>query len=359
MKKRTNILIIRLRSIGDIVLTLPAVHAVREHYPDAHITYLTRSSNSALLEGFKDVDEVLTLDQNAIKNPLRALPELFRLIYRLRAGKFSLVVDLQGYGETAWFSWITGASKRWSTIYSRGRKWAYTQSIPRNTNLHPIERDLSLLRTCGLQIPESENQFFTPDYAIKQARELFKKFNLDPEKPSLYIQPFTSNTEKNWPFSKYLTIAESWRDQGIQVLFGGGPNDASHLEPAREKGFPVFTNTPLLVSAGLMHLSSLVLGGDTGMIHLALAQKKRVVMLINNCYPGQANLYQHEDWVIQTADSDRFEQLSFETVNAKCHELFYSPDERVHSSVPAPRSFSQSFARRNSGVSTLAEQLVS
>ncbi|MDZ8120168.1 glycosyltransferase family 9 protein [Pontiella agarivorans] len=324
MKKRANILIIRLRSIGDIVLTLPAVHAVREHYPDARITYLTRSSNSALLEGFKEVDEILTLDQKAITDPLRALPELFRLIYRLRAGRFSLVVDLQGYGETAWFSWLTGAPKRWGSIYSRGRKWAYTQSIPRNTNLHPIERDLLLLRTCGIRMSEPENQFSIPEDAINQAKALFEKTQLDPEKPSLYIQPFTSNERKNWPFMNYIAVAEYWRDQGIQVLFGGGPNDAPNLELARERGFPAFSNTPLLVSAGLMHLSSLIIGGDTGMIHLAMAQNKRVLMLINGCSPGQANLYQHNEWVIQANDPESFKQLPVETVNVKCRELIFS-----------------------------------
>jgi ADP-heptose:LPS heptosyltransferase len=323
MKQRTNILIIRLRSIGDIVLTLPAVHALREHYPDARITYLTRSSNAALLEGFKDVDEVLTLNQKAIKSPRRALPELFRLIYRLRAGKFSVVVDLQSYGETAWFSWLTGAPNRWGTIYSRGRKWAYTRSIARKGELHPIERDLLLLRTCGVEISEPENQFSIPDDAITQAKALFEKSNLDPQKPSLYIQPFTSNEVKNWPFENYLAVAEYWRDQGIQVLFGGGPNDSKNLELAREKGFPAFSNTPLLVTAGLMHLSSLIIGGDTGMIHLAMAQNKCVLMLINGCSPGQANLYQHEEWVIQAKDPDSFKKLPIETVNIKCRELFF------------------------------------
>ncbi|MDF7824727.1 glycosyltransferase family 9 protein [Pontiellaceae bacterium B12227] len=324
MKNRTNILIIRLRSIGDIILTLPAVHAVRENFPDSRITYLTRCSNAALLEGFEDVDEVLTIDQKKITHPLSALPELCKLIYRLRAGKFSLVVDLQCYGETAWLSWLTGARNRWGTIYSWGRKWAYTRSIARDGSKHPIDRDLLLLRTCGLRIPDPENKFSVPDYAVAQAKELFIQSDLNPEKPALYIQPCTSSSKKNWPFTKYLAVAEYWRDHGIQVLFGGGSNDALCLEPAREKGFPVFTGTPLLVSAGLMHLSSMMIGGDTGMTHLALAQGKRVLMLMNNCLQGQANLYQHEEWVIQTNGPESFEQLPVETVNTKCQSLLFS-----------------------------------
>jgi ADP-heptose:LPS heptosyltransferase len=102
METRKNILLIRFKSIGDVLLTLPAVHAVRENFPAARITFLTVRENAPLLRGFRDVDEVISLDRTALKNPLRAAPEFFRLLRRLRAGKFSIVVDFQGYGETAW-----------------------------------------------------------------------------------------------------------------------------------------------------------------------------------------------------------------------------------------------------------------
>ncbi len=58
-----NILLIRLKSIGDILFLLPAVHRVRENFPGAKITFLTSRENASLLEGFREVDEIITLDR--------------------------------------------------------------------------------------------------------------------------------------------------------------------------------------------------------------------------------------------------------------------------------------------------------
>src|SRR5271155_4755794 len=108
-----NILLIRLKSIGDVVLTLPAVHVVRENFPSAKITFLTSRENLDLLRGFPEVDETIFLDREKLRggNPLKVVREACGLLYRLRAGRFSLVLDFQGYGETAWLSRITGAPR--------------------------------------------------------------------------------------------------------------------------------------------------------------------------------------------------------------------------------------------------------
>jgi heptosyltransferase-1 len=63
MSQNENILLIRLKSIGDVLFTLPAVHRVRENFPGAKITFLTSRENAPLLEGFREVDEVITLDR--------------------------------------------------------------------------------------------------------------------------------------------------------------------------------------------------------------------------------------------------------------------------------------------------------
>ena len=57
-----NILLIRLKSIGDVLLVLPAVHRVRENFPGAKITFLTSKENVPLLRGFREVNEIIELD---------------------------------------------------------------------------------------------------------------------------------------------------------------------------------------------------------------------------------------------------------------------------------------------------------
>ena len=82
----------------------------------------------------------------------------------------------------------------------------------------------------------------------------------------------------------------------MQIIFGGGPADRAELAPACAAGFVVAAGAPLLVSGGLTKLSRLTIGGDTGLLHLAVAMKKRVLMLM--AARGQTYPVQHADWAL-------------------------------------------------------------
>ena len=90
MENPARILVIRLTAIGDVVLTLPAVSALRQNFPAAKITFLTTKENATLLRGFRDADETIVIDRAAFRsgNPWRIGREFFRMLRRLRAGKF-------------------------------------------------------------------------------------------------------------------------------------------------------------------------------------------------------------------------------------------------------------------------------
>lgn len=324
MESNPHILLIRFKSIGDVVLTLPAVNAVRDNFPGAKITFLTSKENVALLRGFGAVNEVMPLDRPALRsgNPLRIARQFFSLLYRLRAGKFSLVVDFQGYGETAWLSWWTGAARRWGSVYSLGRRWAYTRSLPRNPDLHAAVEHLELLRHCGLSPGKIRNEFRLPPDALAAAREFLAAQKLEPARPILFIQPLTSAPHKTWPLEHYLAVARSWQARGVQVILGGGPGDRAALEPARAEGFVVSAGVPLLVTAGLMQWAALVLGGDTGALHLAVAQGRRVLMLMHEVVPGSPIPFQHPDWVLAAPTPSAIDQIPVTRVMAAMERAF-------------------------------------
>jgi ADP-heptose:LPS heptosyltransferase len=319
-----HILVIRLKSIGDVILTLPAVHALRENFPAAKITFLTSKENAVLLQGFQDVNETISVDRAALRtgNPVKMGREILGLFQRLRAGKFSLVVDYQGYGETAWLARITGAPNRWGSVYSIGRKWAYTRGIGRDDDIQISDFNLSLLRQCGLKIGAVRNEFVLPPEPLNAARDFFSRHQLDPLKPTLYIQAFTSVPHKNWLLEEYLALAAHFRASGHQIIFGGGPRDVAPLERARNEGFVVATGVPLMVAAGLVYLSAVTLGGVTGLLHLAVAMKKRVVMLVGD-RAGQPGLpYQHYDWVVSPLEGLDPSKIKREAVIEACERAF-------------------------------------
>jgi ADP-heptose:LPS heptosyltransferase len=318
-----RILIIRLKSIGDVVLTLPAIHALRENFPSAKITFLTSRKNAPLLDGFREVNQVITIHRAALRSghPLKVASEFFGLLWRLRAGRFSLVVDLQGYGETAWLTWLTGAYQRWGSVYHPGRTWAYTRHAQRNDSLHLADWNLSLLQQCGLKIGGIQNEFALPGNALVEARIFFATNNLDTTRPTLFIQPFTSSPQKNWPLMNFLTLARHFQANGVQIIFGGGPSECIALQPARASGFVVAAGVPLLVSAALASISTVVLGGVTGLLHLAVAMEKRVVMLIGSTNePGFP--YQHRDWGLTPKKDGNVSDIQVSDAIEACSQAF-------------------------------------
>jgi 3-deoxy-D-manno-octulosonic-acid transferase/heptosyltransferase-1 len=295
-----NILVIRLKAIGDVIFTLPAVNALRGNFPDAQIHFLTSSENAGLLRGFEEVNRVLTLDRAALRggNVFKAGAELLGLFRRLRGGRFSHVVDFQGFGETAWLTRLTGAPHRWGSVHGPGRAWAYTRGIRRDDHLHFIDWNLRLLELCGVKSREINNHFRLPAEALATGEKFFLENGLDRARPALVIQPFTSTPQKNWPLENYLQVAGHWRGKGVQIIFMGGPADALPMESARAQGFCVATGLPLLGSAALVQLSALALGGNTGLMHLGVAQGRRVLMLMMHKQPNACFPFRHPDWAI-------------------------------------------------------------
>jgi ADP-heptose:LPS heptosyltransferase len=317
-KPKENILLVRLKAMGDVVFTLPAVHRLREAFPEAPITFLVSKENAPLLSGFQEVQNVLILDRAGYKklHP-SAIFELPGLMRSLRSARFSLAVDLQGYGETALLSRWTGAARRWGVAHRAWRKRTFTDSLPPNYRLHPADFNLRLLESCGVAPGPIRNEFVLPAEAMEQAREFLLSRRLEPGKRTLFIQPITSTPGKNWPLEHYLAVARHWRDRGFQVLFGGGPKDQATLEPARQAGFTVAAGSSLLVSAGLINHSTFVLGGDTGLLHLAVAMKRSIRMLMASIsnYP-----FQHPDWAVRPAPGKLVSTIPFGTVNQACAE---------------------------------------
>lgn len=298
MQTTDNILLIRLRSMGDVLFTRPAAHALREAFPQSRISFFTSRQNAPLIRGFREIDETLELDYDRFRggNPKSLLTETADLLRRLRAGRFSLVVDFQGYGETAFLTWWTHAPRRWGNVYGPGRRWAYTRGVRRIDRLHPADWNLSLLEQCGIRRGSVRNDFDLPAEPLAEARRFLAARRLNPARPMLFVQPLTSSPHKNWPLDRYLAVATHWRKTGTQVLFGGGPSERPILEPVRQAGFPMSAGVPLLVAAGLMKLSTVVLGGDTGLLHLAVAMGKRVVMI--KTFGGKCHPFQHPDWAV-------------------------------------------------------------
>lgn len=116
------ILIVRLKALGDIVLSLPIITALRMHFPNAWIGYLCREQYAEALAGDTGLDEILTLPRQWI--------EQGRFLRKLRRQRLDLVVDLLSSPRSALITWLSGGRMRIGMDVGRHR-WCYHYVLPR------------------------------------------------------------------------------------------------------------------------------------------------------------------------------------------------------------------------------------
>src|SRR4030042_5786088 len=104
-----KILVIKLRHIGDVLLTVPVFRALRENFPDAYIAALVNSGTEDVLSGNPLIDEIIIFDRNIKKmNPLQKYTKELSFLKRIRIKRFDMVVDLTSGDRAALISFASG-----------------------------------------------------------------------------------------------------------------------------------------------------------------------------------------------------------------------------------------------------------
>src|ERR1700722_7694022 len=128
-----RILIVRLRQIGDVVFTTPAIHALRAHFPDAHLTYLVEPAAAPVVEHNPHLNEVIVAPRG---HGLAGFLADVRLGRQLRSARYGLAIDFHGGPRASLLTWLSGARQRIGYEIV-GRGWMYTTRIARPRELRP------------------------------------------------------------------------------------------------------------------------------------------------------------------------------------------------------------------------------
>ena len=107
-----KLLLVRLRLIGDVVFTTPAIRAIRRHYPDAHLTYLVEPDAAPVVEGNPHLTQVIVLARDGRPQWLSDLA----LSRRLRAERFDVAIDFHGGPRASLLTWASRATRIWGLV---------------------------------------------------------------------------------------------------------------------------------------------------------------------------------------------------------------------------------------------------
>ncbi|PKK91493.1 MAG: hypothetical protein CVV64_06985 [Candidatus Wallbacteria bacterium HGW-Wallbacteria-1] len=141
-----RILVIRLRSIGDMLLSTPAISLLAKHIPDSRITVLSEALSAPMVQNHGSVHSVMVLDRKALKSKTSGLKRLmadFSMASWLSSADFDMVVDLYGGPRSAAMSLMTGSPLRIG-FQKRWRSCFYTHAFPEATGFHTVAINLNL-----------------------------------------------------------------------------------------------------------------------------------------------------------------------------------------------------------------------
>ncbi len=288
LKDSSNILVVKPSAFGDVVHSLPFLHALRTRYPQAEIHWVVAKGIHEILEDHPMINKLWVFDKNRWKRPGNlgeTLREIRRLARGLRLEKFDVVVDLQGLLRSGIISALAGSSRRIGFKEAReGSRFFYTQTVEGGTNIHAVERYLRVASTLDCDISQVRHPF----PPLPDPRTLV------PSLPGDYVvfAPAAGSPVKRWPPERFGELA-SRLSLGAFVVAGGADWELAEKVVAASRGKAVSLAGRLTLKglAALISQARFVVCNDTGPMHIAAALGVPVIAVFGPTNPVRTGPY--------------------------------------------------------------------
>jgi ADP-heptose:LPS heptosyltransferase len=310
-----NILLVRLRLIGDVVFTTPIVRALRRHHPGARLTYLVEPGAAAVVRGNPHLDEVIVLPKSRgwarLRDDLAAARDL-------RARRFDLVVDLHGGPRSAWLTWATGAPRRIGYAMA-GRSWMYTDTVARAPDLRPrhsVRNQWDLLEPLGIGEPDPGTdpvEMAEDTGAAARVEAWLRHAGIGADHRIVVVHVSAGNPFRRWPAESFIALATALAsaDPARRVLLTSGPSELQAAAAiARDAQRRLGPATPAIVSVdfdmpelrSLIARAAVYIGGDSGPAHVASTTGTPIVQILGPTLPERSRPWRDARWFSETID---------------------------------------------------------
>jgi lipopolysaccharide heptosyltransferase I len=311
-----SILIVKPSSLGDIVHTLPVVHALKRCVPDCHIGWIVQEAFAPLLEQDPAVDRVYPIAISSTSEPqagrmayarafretITTLRDLRRL---LRQTSYDLVLDLQASFRSGLLGLANPGGVRIGFADARELNPLFQHqriSVPPECS-HAQEKNL--LFCSYLECPAGKEDFYlcTGVLAERRAGEFLARHGVGENDVLVYLHAAARWQTKFWLRERWAELADRLGRDGLRVVFGGSGKDRDYLAPIVDR----MAQAPLVAageldlagSAALLKRSALYIGLDSGPMHLAALAGVPVVVLFGPTHPERVGPYNVEHRVVR------------------------------------------------------------
>lgn len=288
-----RLLIIRLSAIGDVARVLPALHALRDRYPNAQIDWAVESKSLDLIEGHPALDRCLVFERpEGFWQGIASFRVFCRMI---RAGRYDIVLDFHGILKSGLIARASRAPKRYGFSPPRAREMSHLFANHRvkliSERMNRIEENLTLCRELGAKSHSLDVVIPVPE-DIQDHIDAYLEDAFDAGKKIIALHPPVDRPEKQWPLEYFAQLADMILADGryeVVLTWGPGQQNVVNEVAGRCRRNPfIAPETPDLKHyAALIQRASLFFGGDTGPMHIASAMGAPVVAVFGGTNPAQ------------------------------------------------------------------------
>ena len=253
----SSVLLIKLRAIGDVLLSTPVIENLKRQFPHLQIDFLCEQFAADVVRGNPYLNSILTFNKKSDSS--------LDLIQKVRSRRYDAVIDLFGNPRTALVTRLSGAPHRIGFPF-RGRRYAYT--------IHVNPRGGDVLRKFGIPIVSQQPLFPIDEQSEEFARQWIVSENLA-GRELIGINPSGGWTTKRWPLDSFAQLVdEIGRDPGVSVIVFWGPGEFEDITTIRNKtSVPVhcIPKTSLKEMGALLKHCSYLISNDSGPMHIAVS----------------------------------------------------------------------------------------
>jgi len=316
----SRILLVRLREIGDVVFTTPAVRALRRHFPSAHLAYVVEPAAAPVVARNPHIDELIVAPR---RHGISGFARDMALGRRLRTGRFDLAIDFHGGPRASLLTWLSGAPVRvgYDVV---GRGWMYTKRVARPRELrrrHSVENQWDLLGAVGIEAPPSRAEFpvempIAAD-AAASVDDRLTRAGVQPSQQLAVVHVSAGNPFRRWPFESFVSLVAGLvrARPGICVAVTSGPSDADAARgviDAARAALAGGAEASRVLSCGEFSLAELraladraaiYVGGDSGPLHIAATTAVPIVGLYGPTLPVRSAPWRDAAYVTESVDA--------------------------------------------------------
>lgn len=304
-----RILIVQPSRMGDVVFTLPSVHAIKAKYPKARISWIVDERCAPLLEGNPDIDEVIVLDRKKI-----SLSYLYGMYKGLRARNFDLSIDFHGLFKSAFLVWNAGAKFKLASSSTNGMRelsGLFSKEIKApDLGAHCVDRHFAVAQYLGCDGKEKYFHIETAQADIEAVEKIFADNSFDGGKPFAVIHPGGGWLSRRWGTARFAALAARLSGElGLGLVLVGGREGGAAEKGLNEEitdkaGVKILDLTGALTIkqlAAVLKKAAVFVANEAGPMHIATAMSVPAVALLGPTdasrtgpYGGRTKIIQHK-----------------------------------------------------------------